>query len=236
MTLAPSTIRPDFRHPVLLHRGNTTVVPFRLRQGGALLTPASGTVDVYRALDQVFALGLALTPGTTSTATVPLIVSAEAIGEGWSIRLNVTIGTSSYSWRQSAIVVGDIPSPVIDDEDLYVEQAELRRRFPEGQTNWNPQIDEGWQELLYSLTSGGRQPWNSINSVDAREAHKALSLAKACGNIISEDGFFERKAKEWADKAANAIAAIRMTYEDLPTVHKGQAVTRRGERGRSWSA
>jgi hypothetical protein len=218
---------------VLLHRGDTTIVSVRIRSGGAALTPDSGTLDVYRPSDVAFASALVLTPGTTSTATVPLIAASEDIGIGWWVRLTVVISGQTYSWRHAAILVGDVPSPLIDDEDLYVEQAELRRRIPEGQTNWNPQEDEAWAEIFEALCRG-RKPWLTIDGTALRHAHKLSSLAKACGTIVSENGHFERAATDYGAIASRAIDAIQLTYETAREVHVGSPVTRRGERGRCY--
>ena len=230
MTLSLS-LRPDWRYPALIQIGVATIVGLRLRQGGVVVTPASGSLTVYRS-GTSYATP-AVTVGTTSTATVPAIASTTAPEEGWRLDWSATISGVSYQFSQSALLVGSIPALLIDDEDLYREVPDLNHstRYPSGQTSWNPQVEEAGFAVLQRLTSDGRRPWLSVDPTDLRRWQLCEALARACGSIVS-DGYFANEATRWRSEAIRAAETCRITYATSPTNHDSQGMIRCGAQGR----
>jgi hypothetical protein len=238
MTLSlPTDPRPDLRYAPILEIGASTLLSFGLRLGGASITPTSGTVKVYSGPIQsggALVSTTALVPGSPSTVTVPSTPSTTP-EDGYEVQVDYVYQARSYSFRSRAFTVGQIPVFLLDDEDLYREVSELRRRerLPGGQQNWNPQIEEGAYAVLQHLTSAGRKPWLTIDPMDLRSWHLAESLARVCAQIIGDEaGFFSREAARWRNAAMHASEVCRVTYYPATEIHEGQGVHRCGSPNR----
>ena len=233
MTLSlPIAPRPDWRYPALIQIGTATVVGLKLRQGGAIVVPSACSVTVYRS-GVSYATPVVTIGTTASTASVPATPSTSTPEEGWRLDWSATVSGVSYQFSQSALLVGSIPALLIDDEDLYREVPELRHstRYPSGQTNWNPQVEEAGYAVLQRLTSDSRRPWLSVDPTDLRRWQLCEALARACGSIVS-DGYFATEATRWRSEATRAAETCRVTYATTPTIRDSQGIVRYGAQGR----
>ncbi len=224
MTLHSSSLAPDWKTPLIIVRGIAQDIGIRLRDAGSVVTPASGTVGLYRDVGETNAYlsPAALTPGATSTYALPAVTASEPLSSEWVAVWSFVYGGLTYRRRQRAILVGTAIGPRVSDEDLYSEEPTLRHpaRLPEGQTSWQPQISAAWVEILNSLTDRGKQPWLAIDDLDLYQWHRKLSLAKACAAIPDDDGHFGRGASRYRREAAAAEIVCSITYETTPGVNR----------------
>jgi hypothetical protein len=238
MTLSsPTNPRPDWRLPILIEVGSPTLVSIRLRRAGVVLTPTSGTVNLYSSplpSGSLLSSGV-ISPGTTSTAT---LTASGYTGpqEGLDTLWSAVVAGVTYTYRQAAAVVGYMPTLLLDDEDLYRECSELRRRerLPTGQTSWADQIEEAGYAVLAHLWQSGRRPWLSIDGIDLRELHLAESLARALGTVPSDAGtYFRDETLRWRNESARLRGLVRLTYDVTPDTHQSAGPIRCGSAGRA---
>lgn len=219
MTVASRSIALDARLPLLILRGQAQDLGFRLRDGGSTITPTSGTVYLYResGMSNLYTSG-AITPGTTSTYTLGAIPTTEALSADWVAKLVVVYSSITYTFRQRAILVGTLPYPRVDVEDLYGGDGvpELRHpsRLPAGQTSWAPQVSAAWDEILRILTQTGKRPWLAIDDSDLYHIHLLTSLRNACSSVIETTGYFVGKAAELKRMVEDAWTTLTIEYED----------------------
>lgn len=232
MTLRSPSLSPDWRYPLLIERTVAADLPIRLREGSEVVTPTSGNVKIYRQVPDLTnpTTGLyysgAVTPGATSLLAVPAVAVSEPLSSGWvGLWSMVMAGGLINIFRCQIFLVGQIPYPRVADEDVWggdgVPELRLTQRRPQGQTDWAPQVNAAWLEIMRALTGEGAQPWQTIDTSDLYEWHLSLAVAKACATVPSDDvGYFARKAREYTDRAGRAGAGLKLSYEVLPTIRR----------------
>jgi hypothetical protein len=225
MTLHSTSLAPDWKTPLILIRGVAQDIGIRLRDAGAVVTPASGTVSLYRDTGgSNLYVSAAVTPGATSTAALSAIPSTESLSAEWIAKWVMVSASLTYTFRQRAILVGTGIYPRISDEDLYTDEPSLqhRTRMPEGQTSWGTQIGEAWAAIICDLTSRGKRPWLAVDDLDLRTWHKYATLAMVCAAIPAEPGsHYATAAERYRHEARNAALTCRIEYEEAPVVHRG---------------
>lgn len=241
MTLHSQSLSPDWKTPLILVRGVAQEIGIRLRDAGAVVTPASGSVSLYRdtlATDLYYSG--ALTPGPTSTRALAAIPATEGLSADWVASWPIVHAGLTYTFRQRAILVGQQISPRISDEDLYTIEPDLRlpARLPAGQTSWQAQISEAWAWIVNSLTARGKQPWLAVDMLDLRGLHLYASLASVCAAIPSPaGGHYADAAPRYRADARRLLLELSIEYEAEPSTHTaaGPSVIPLAPRGRpSW--
>jgi len=242
MTLHSPTLAADLRRPLIIVRARAQDLPLRLREASGDVTPASGTLALYRGAVQGEATGDlyvtgAITPGSTSTYALSAVPTTEALSSLWSAVWTWVYGGVTYSDRQRAVLVGQDLRPRVSVDDLYLEQPDMRHpaRLPSGQSSWQPQITAAWDEILQQLTATGKQPWLSVDAADLYRWHLLLSLSRCCAAIPGgTDSHYQSAAARYRAEADRAELQVTIEYESNPgtSVSVGPSVIPLAPRGR----
>lgn len=218
MTLSSQSLAADLHRPLIIVRGRAQDLPLRLREAGVDVTPASGTVALYRDALQssTYLAPAALTPGATSYYPLPAVPATEALSANWVATWTWIASTVTYSDRQRVVLVGQELRPRVSVDDLYGPEPDLRHpaRIPAGQTTHQPQISSAWDDILSDLTRRGRQPWLAIDAGDLYQLHLLRSLARVCGAIPgAPDSHYQQAASRYRREAEAAFIGLSIEYE-----------------------
>jgi hypothetical protein len=219
MTLHSPSLAPDWKTVEVVRRGSTWPLGLRLRQAGVVVT-ASATaisVDIYKdtAESTSFASSGAITPADLTEYDL-VTTSTEDLSLDWVARWSYTYAGVTYQERQRICIVGTVPRPRVDPEDLFSEQPDLQHaaRLPAGQDDWTPQIVAAWYDMIGRLTRRGKQPWLSIDTSDLYHLHLYMALAKCCAAIPSAAGqHYATKADEYRAESIRRENTLTIEYE-----------------------
>jgi hypothetical protein len=218
--------------PYLLERGaaQTIQAPVRYGSAGGLVAPDSGTISVEKP-DGTFLVSEEAVTISSSIAQYTLTPSSsEALGEGWTVYWDLTIGGVAYpTFRQAAYLCKHVPPNVISANDLYSRRPELEARVPQKQgargddVGWQPQIDEAYYELIQRLLDDGRRPW-LIREVTGYRSWLLTRALQLCVQAIPGglDSSWAQASKDLAFELRGAEARLRFQYDDeAATVRRG---------------
>lgn len=246
MTLPSRTITPDWGQAAeIIERGQARTLGLRLRQGGVVITPTSGSLTIYRDAGEssIYLSTSALTPGAVSTYDLPAVPTTESLSDLWVSLWSWVVSGVTYRQRRRTFLVGYAPGMRLDDTDLYAVVPELRHpaRLPAGQTSWGPQILRTWDAILAALTARGKRPWLTIDQADLFAWHQVWAAAEACSAVPADQGtYLPTRARELRADALRAEANLRIEYEDAQQVRAsaGRSVISMappdGSRGSAW--
>lgn len=221
MSTRVATYALDLPHPYLMERARAQELqaPIRYGFGGALVAPTSGTITITRpdGTAMVSAAAVTVTGSIATYSTTPAV--SEALGEGWEVAWDLSIGSLVYPFRSAAILCEHVLYPVVSEADIYVEEPELRYHVPQAQSvlsqGWQPQGDQTWWDIQRFLLRRGRRPWLTTEPDAFREAHRYGWLERACRGVEQDvEGTWIRKAAHYGQLARQALADIQLTYQD----------------------
>lgn len=174
--------------------------------------PSSATITLYRpagtkALD---AENATVSGNIVSYDYSPADLSGEDYGTRWVEEWAVTVDSTVYTARRQAAMVRTVMECPVTHDALYAVQPALRNAYPDGQSDWTAQIDEGWGQVLTKLFQSGAKPWQALGA----EAYRSVALYHIlvlCYDILSEGAPDSR----WGARLARAEARLAAEWASL---------------------
>lgn len=178
----------------------------------ALTAPDSATYTLYDA-DGGVVIATKAAPVVSSLATVAIAASDfdahEAPEEGWREVWALSVSGVVETVERDAYLCRRAPVMSITQDDLYAIHSNFKSWIPANQTTWQPQLEQGWVELVTLLISDRLVPGRLLNQWVLNRAHLYRTAAIACRDFsesvpnyleLAQD--YERKAEEWYSKVA----------------------------------
>lgn len=236
MSLAETRYTARFEFADLLERGRDNVVTCPVYFEGALVAPASGTVEVFDNGGNSVATPAVAIIANVSTATVTAAsLTAEGFAQGWRIEWALTIGGVVFNFRNEAALVRNQLYPVITDVDLLRHHPDLTALRPSDRPSMQLEIEEAWAMIQTMLYEAGNRPNLVVNPGAFRTAHKWLALSivfdgMADGPQGTDDRFAER-AKDYSQRFERAWDKVAWRFDSDEDGTPDDPNVRHGTRG-----
>jgi hypothetical protein len=180
MTISETLYTARFRAPDTIARATNQTIECPTYRLGAVATPTSGTVSVYRA-DQtvvVNAAAVSIAPGSWAKYTISGgVTSPLQLEEGWLIEWTLTMPDMlPHVFRQDAALVRRELAPVVTDADLIRRHSDLPQLLATGVTTFQDYLDEAWATIMLRVIANGRRPYLVISPSAFRDVHLLLTL------------------------------------------------------------
>ena len=177
MSAADTLYTARFLTPEAFERGRVNTITCPVYRLGAIVSPVSGTVSIYKA-DQTAVVSSAAVTITSSVATYQTSTLATyALEDGWLVEWALAMPDGvTHTFRRDASLVRRALYPVVTDADLLRRHSDLTQLRASGVTSYQDYIDESWAVIINRLVAGGKRPWLVMSPSAFRDVHLNLAL------------------------------------------------------------
>lgn len=166
-----------FQGPTLIERGKDQTVSVGIEINGAPVTLTSGTMTVYKPGGSTLVDGIAGTVagGVFTSSTIgAALTSAEGLGQGWLIKMDLVIGGDTYTFYNDSILAAARLYPPISQTDLISRHSEALSLS--STANLQHYLSEAWRDITISLYTDGIPYWKWRTPSALRAVHLSRSL------------------------------------------------------------
>ena len=166
-----------FQGPTLIERGKDQTVSVDIEINGAPVTLTSGAMTVYKPGGATLIDGVAGTVagGVFTSATIgAALTSAEGLGQGWLVKMDLVIGAATYTFYNDSILAAARLYPPISQSDLISRHSEALSLS--STANLQHYITEAWRDITISLYTDGIPYWKWRTPSALRAVHLSRSL------------------------------------------------------------
>ena len=168
--------------PDLIERGVDQLIRCPVYQDGALVAPASGTVDVIDSsgVKQVDGAAVTITANIAQFTILAAVTASLSLAKGWRVEWALTITGDVHTFRNDAALVRRNLYPVLTDADLFRRVSALdptNATVIHSLSDFQDYRDEAWAEITSRLVGRGNRPNLVMSPSSFRTVHMYLTLA-----------------------------------------------------------
>jgi len=227
--------------PYLIERGKDQLIKCPLYQDGALVVPASGTIDLVDPSNVKQVDGAAVTvSGSIAQYTVlAALTSPLSLGEGWRVDWSLTIAGDVHDFRNDAALVRRSLYPVLTDDDLYRRVSALNPSNPaviHSLTTFQDYRDEAWAEIGGRLIARGNRPNLIMSPNSMRSPHMNLTLALIFDDFSTRlNDAYREHADYYRREYKESFAELDFLYDSSDSGQADSVTTRRAAVPTVWT-
>ena len=177
--------------PALIERGRDTAISLSIHNAaGAEQTATAATLTLYDGGETILDGVTATSLGPPASHTVTAATTTDrALSSEYLAVWTMTIGGSSYVFRQPAYLVRHILYPTVTDDDLTELHSDLDAlRDTANMTTFQPFRERAWEQIQRRLIARGNRPALVLDSWALKDLHTFGALRLAFRDFASSLG------------------------------------------------
>lgn len=194
--------------PALVERGRDTPISITITdEDGAEQTASAATVTIYDGSEVIIDAAAATSLGPPASYTVTGATTTDrALSSSWLFVWTMTIGGTSYVFRQPAYLVRHVLYPVVTDDDLTQLHSDLDAlRDTANMISFAPYRTRAWERIQRRMIARGNRPALVLDPWALKDLHTFSALELIFRDFASSLG--DERYRELADYYATAAAS-----------------------------
>ncbi|MHC4195116.1 MAG: hypothetical protein ACYSQZ_04090 [Planctomycetota bacterium] len=165
--------------PTLIEKGKDQTISVEVEVDGAAVVLVSGELTVYRpdGTSLIDAIAGTVAGGKfTSASILSATTAAESLGKGWLVKVDLVIGTATYTFYNDAVLCLARLYAAAGQTDMISRHSEALSL--NSGTDLQRYLDDAWQVLTVELYTSGVEfwKWRTPSAVFSAHLAKALSF------------------------------------------------------------